>query len=237
MELKPGGRLSERGSNVSWVRAPSPAAASPDLRHRQGRRRQDRPSPARSGSPRRGRGMRTIVAELTGEVPSRARLRVPGQSRPLKSSSSPRRCARSRSSPEQAMEEYLRVKAPAGSGICSVRAACSRPSRWRRRGCASCSTRQGLGAGPAAPPHPGRRAIRPRDRRRSRDRARRRASCGPRARSPRSLGSGRSPTRLTRSRTRSPTATSPAILAVCTPEEMPVNETVSLHEALLRERP
>ena len=104
-----------------------------------------------------------------------------------------------------------------------------------RPGCGARHDRQGLGARPARAPQRRRtRAVRPRRSSTRRHRPRPRRCCARRAPSATSRASGRSTARPTRSTTFIVDPSRPACVAVALPEEMPVNETLELEDALAR---
>ena len=177
----------------------------PDLRHRQGRRRQVDGRRSRSGSARRaaraahdrrraGRpGARPAGFEHDGDA-------VPG------GASSRRGLFTISIDPQHAMEEYLRIKVgPLGPrarlepAVPRVRDGHARDARAARASARCGSWRSSSARRRGAAPYD---LV---DRRRAGDRARRRRSCARRAPSPRSRASARSPARAARSPRRSPT--------------------------------
>ena len=213
-----------------------PASCSSSRARAASARRRSPPRWAGGGAPRDGA---TIVAEVAARDDVSRALGATARGRAVRRARA-RRAALHHISidPEQALEEYLRDQLPA--------------RRWRRlliasRGCSRylaaatpglrelLTHRQGLGARPGRPAHARRAAVRPRDPRRARDRPRRRgppapatfaeaARGGPIARQG---GDHRRDGRATRART--------AVVAVATrAQEMPVNETLELRDALRR---
>ena len=112
------------------------AATTPDLRHRQGRRRQVNGSDRPGGCARRTPwACARIVADMNGEASAHE-------------PSSRRTCSRISVDPQRAMEEYLSVKVGGPPASSSARAGCSALLRWRRPGCASCSASARSGSSP-----------------------------------------------------------------------------------------
>ena len=136
-------------SGLSCRRGARPARPAPDLRHRQGRRRQvDGRDRARLLAARRG--LRTIVAELVQPGPRCQRLFEPANGEHFDELELAPGLFTISVDPQHAMEEYLRVKVGAVGQRCSARAGCSTPSRWRPRGCASCSASARSGSSPSS---------------------------------------------------------------------------------------
>ena len=167
------------------------------------------------------RALRTIVADLNGDGDLRERrVRAPN-------------LFRISVDPQSAMEEYLNVKVPGPAGqmlrqsklFSGLRDGDARHAR-------AALHRQALGARSARAAHARRGRLRPRDRRRARLGARRRRSCARPGRSPRSHASARSRARHRRSRETIADPDFTAVVAVSTAEEMPVNETLQLRDAL-----
>ena len=181
--------------------------STPDLRHRQGRRRQvdrrHRARPARR-APRTAHDRRRA-----GQPGARPRRRFEHAGRDVRGGRAGRAAvhdldrspARDGGVPAR-QDRRRRAGAglePAVSGLRDGHAGHARAAEHR----------QGVGAGAVRAPHQRRRRLRPGDRRLAGRRPRGRRSCAPRGRSPRSPGSGRSPTRDGRSPPRSPTTSSP----------------------------
>ena len=175
------------------------------------------------------RGRRTIVAELAGEPPA-AGVRSDGhrfEETPLRRAVHDLDRPRARDGGIPARQDRT------GRSRARAHAAVPGAGDGDSRHAGAAVGREGLGARAARAADPRRRSARPRHRRRARDRPRDRPA--PHAADVRRDRTGR-PDRHQGARSRATIAdrSFTAILAVSTPEEMPVNETLSLHAALQR---
>ena len=129
-----------------WRRARTPGP-SPDLRHRQGGRRQvDRRHRARAASPRAGGCARSSPSWPARSASGR---RSTAAGAPSRRSSSPTNLFTISDRSPAGHGGVPAGQDRGGRGRCSARAGCFRPSRWPRRGCASCSASASCGSWPS----------------------------------------------------------------------------------------